>query len=106
MRSKVRYWIASLTCSVVISSLARTAHTLANRRGIFLHPGARNIAVFYGRYLNVQMDPIEQRSGNSLPIPLDLKRATSAFAFQVAGKGSHPAGARIPRLSLSSEILL
>ena len=54
--------------------LARTSDAVTNRRGIFLRPGARNIAVFHGRNFDVQIDAIEQRSGNSLPITLDLKR--------------------------------
>jgi hypothetical protein len=64
--------------------LARKSHALTDRSGTFLHPLARNIAVFYGRHLDVQIDPIEQRSGNSLPITLDLERPTSAFPFQIA----------------------
>jgi hypothetical protein len=31
----------------------------------------------------MQINPIEQRPGNSLPITLDLKRSTSAFAFEI-----------------------
>jgi hypothetical protein len=64
--------------------LARTSHPLTNRGGTFLHPRARNIAIFYRRHLDVQIDPVEQRSGDSLPIPLDLERPASAFSFQIA----------------------
>jgi hypothetical protein len=64
--------------------LARASHALTNRVGTFLRPRARNIAVFDGRHLDVQIDPVEQRSGSSLPIPLDLEWPTSAFAFQIA----------------------
>src|SRR5204863_3590814 len=64
--------------------LARTSHSLTNRRGAFLHPRAGNIAIFYCRYFDMQIDPVEQRSRNSLPIPLDLERPTSAFPFQIA----------------------
>jgi hypothetical protein len=55
-------------------ALARTSHAVANRRGTLLHPGTRNIAVLHSRHFDVQIDAIEQRSGNSLPITLDLKR--------------------------------
>jgi hypothetical protein len=64
--------------------LARAPHPLTNRGGTFLHLRARNIAVFYGRHFDVQIDPIEQRSGNSLPITLDLERPASALPFQIA----------------------
>ena len=64
--------------------LARTSYRLANRGGTFLDLRARNITVFYGWNFDVQIDPIEQRSGNSLPVTLDLERPTSAFPFQIA----------------------
>src|SRR5438067_5931105 len=34
--------------------------------------------------LHVEIDPIEQRSGNALPISLHLTRPTAALAFQIA----------------------
>src|SRR5438477_5097589 len=63
--------------------LARTSYPLANRGGTFLHLRARNITVFHSRRLDVQIDSIEQRPGNSLPITLNLERPTSAFALQI-----------------------
>ena len=63
--------------------LARTPHSLTNRGGTFLYLRARNITVFHSRHLDVQIDSIEQRPGNSLPIALDLERPASAFAFQI-----------------------
>src|SRR2546429_920918 len=62
----------------------RTPHPLTNRGGTFLHLRTRNIAVFHGRHFDVQIDPIEQWSGNSLPITLDLERPAAALPFQIA----------------------
>src|SRR5947207_13279612 len=61
-----------------------TSHAITNRCGTFLCSGARDIAVFHGRNFDVQIDAIEQRSGDSLPITLDLERSALAFAFQIA----------------------
>jgi hypothetical protein len=38
----------------------------------------------FSRHFDVQIDAIEQRPGDPLPITLDLERPASAFTFQIA----------------------
>ena len=57
---------------------------LADRGGTFLGAFAGDVAVFDGRHFDVQIDAIEQRAGDALTIALDLHRAATAFAFQIA----------------------
>jgi hypothetical protein len=84
--------------------LARTSHPIADRGRTFFRARARDIAVFHRGNFDVQIDTIEQRSGNSLPSALDLERPTSAFAFQITEVS---AGARIQaRVHLSMKIRL
>src|SRR5207248_4379158 len=52
--------------------------------GGFFQAFARHITILNRRHFNVEIDPIEQRAGDPLPITLDLARTTTAFAFQVA----------------------
>src|SRR5437016_7223378 len=64
--------------------LARSGYPLTNCTGRFLRPFARHITVLNRWHFDVEIDPIEQRSGNTLPISLHLTRAAAAFAFQIA----------------------
>ncbi len=65
----------------------------ANRDRMFFRALTRDVAIFDRRHFDVQIDPVEERTGNSLPVTLDLHRATAAFAFQIAevtaGAGVH-----------------
>src|SRR6266403_4448593 len=64
--------------------LARSGYPLTNCTGGFLRPLARHITVLNRWHFDVEIDPIEQRSGNALPISLHLTRTAAAFAFQIA----------------------
>src|SRR3954463_13994821 len=64
--------------------LARGLDPLTNRDGIFFGARARNVAVFDGGDFDMEIDPIEERAGDALAIPLDLGRPAAAFAFQIA----------------------
>src|SRR5438046_6030125 len=64
--------------------LARGGYPLTNCTGRFLQPFARHITILNRWHFDVEIDPIEQRSGNTLPITLHLSRAAAAFAFQIA----------------------
>src|SRR5437016_2064899 len=64
--------------------LARRGNPFANCTGGFFQAFARHITILNRRHFNVEIDPIEQRSGDPLPVTLDLTRTTTAFAFQVA----------------------
>src|SRR5256885_15988712 len=56
----------------------------ANGGGWFFGPRAGHVAVFDGWDFNMEIDPIEERAGNSLAITMDLGGAAAAFAFQIA----------------------
>src|SRR6266581_4390059 len=56
----------------------------ANSSGSFLCTFAGDITIFACGHFDVQIDAVEQRPGDSLPIALHLKRAATAFALQVA----------------------
>src|SRR5437660_9241591 len=64
--------------------LARSGYPLTNCTGGFLRPLARHIMVLNRWHFDVEIDPIEQRSGNALPISLHLTRPAAALAFQIA----------------------
>src|SRR5205814_10388110 len=64
--------------------IARSGYPLTNCTGRFLRPLARHITVLNRWHFDVEIDPIEQRSGNALPIALHLTRRTAALAFQIA----------------------
>ena len=51
---------------------------------MFLRALARDVAIFHRRHFDVEIDAIEQRPGNALPITLHLHRTATAFAFQIA----------------------
>jgi hypothetical protein len=53
-----------------------------------------DIAVFDDGDFDVEIDAIEQRTGNTLSITVDLGRSALAFAFQIA---EIAAGARVHR---------
>src|SRR5436190_20143499 len=64
--------------------IARSGYPLTNCTGRFLRPLARHITVLNRWHFDVEVDPIEQRSGNTLPITLYLTRTAATFAFQIA----------------------
>src|SRR4051812_21733621 len=59
-------------------------NAVANRIGNFFGSCARNIAILDGGDFDMEIDPVEQRPGDSLAITLDLDRTATAFALQVA----------------------
>src|SRR6266404_2297069 len=64
--------------------LPRADNATPDRTGTFLSAFAGDITVFDCGHFNVQIDAVEQRAGNALPISLHLKRAATAFALQIA----------------------
>ena len=54
---------------------------VANRGRAFLGALAGDVSIFDCRNFDVQIDSIEQRSGDALTIPLHLNGAATAFAF-------------------------
>src|SRR6202171_2527058 len=72
---------------------ARSGHTFADRLRRFFGAFTGDVAVFDRRHFDMQIDSIEQRSGDTLAITLHLHRSAAAFAFQVAkvtaGTGIH-----------------
>ena len=66
----------------------------ADRGGGFFRPSARDIAVFDGGDFDVEIDAIEERAGDALPVTVHLGRAAAAFAFQIA---EISAGTRVHR---------
>src|SRR5947199_5121565 len=68
-------------------------NALADGSGSFLSAFAGDVAVLDRGHFNVQIDAIEQWTGDALPISLHLKRSATAFALQVAeiaaGAGIH-----------------
>jgi hypothetical protein len=66
----------------------------ANGRGRLFAPGAGNVAVFDGRDFDVEIDAVEERTGNALSVTVDLGRAATAFAFEIPEVA---AGARVHR---------
>ena len=63
---------------------ARAVDAFTDRGGTFFRSIARDVAVFDRWHFDVQVDAIEQWTGNALPITLHLHRAATAFAFQIA----------------------
>src|SRR5207237_6086587 len=61
--------------------LARAADAFADRCRIFFRTLAGDVAVIDRRDFDVQIDPIEQWSGNALTIALHLNGAATAFPF-------------------------
>src|SRR5947208_15916323 len=64
--------------------LAHGGYPLSKCTGRFLRPYARHITVPNRWHFDVEIDPIEQRSGNALPISLHLTRPAAALAFQIS----------------------
>src|SRR5207248_9266250 len=64
--------------------LARGGYPLTNCTGRFLRPFARHITVLNRWHFDVEIDPIEQRSANPLPISLHLTRTAAALTSQIA----------------------
>ena len=91
--SGVAVCLAHPLAKPLLLPFARRADALANRGGIFLRAFAGDVAIFHRRHFDVQIDAIEQRTGNALAITLHLHRAATAFAFQIAeisaGTGIH-----------------
>ena len=61
-------------------SLAGGAHSFPDRGGGFPWTVARDMAVVDRRDFDMQINPVEERAGNALPITLHLDRAATAFA--------------------------
>src|ERR1700757_4242458 len=57
---------------------------LADGSGSFLSAFAGNVTIFDGRHFDVQIDSIEQRTGDALTVTLHLHGAAAAFAFEIA----------------------
>src|SRR4029077_11798740 len=68
----------------LLLKLPRADNAPADRIGIFLSAFTGDVAIFNCRHFNVQIDPVEQRTGDTLPVSLHLKRAATAFALQVS----------------------
>src|SRR4029077_8449543 len=68
----------------LLLKLPRADNAPADRIGTFLSAFAGDVTIFDCGHFNVQVDAVEQRPGDALPIPLYLKRAATAFALQVA----------------------
>jgi len=64
--------------------LTGTPNAIADWGGGFFGARAGDVAIFDGWNFDVEIDAVEQRSGNSLAITLDLDRTAAAFAFQIA----------------------
>src|SRR5206468_5958515 len=59
-------------------------NALADGSGSFLCAFAGDITIFDRGHFDVQIDAVEQWTGDALPISLHLKRSATAFALQVA----------------------
>ena len=74
-------------------SLPRDVNAFADGRGRFFRAFARDVAVIDRWDFDMQIDPVEERTGNALPITLHLSGTATAFPFQVAeistGAGMH-----------------
>src|SRR5436309_14066892 len=68
----------------LLLKLPRPDDAFANRGRIFLSALTSDIAIFNCRHFDVQINTIQQRAGDALPIPLLLQRPTTAFALLVA----------------------
>ena len=88
--------------------LSRAANASANCRGAFFGARAGDVAVFDGGDLDVEIDAIEQRSGDALAITLDLAWTAAPFALQVAevptrhGRMAHEHELRVGNMALSA----
>src|SRR5207248_1583 len=80
-RIAVRLGIVSESC---LLPLPRSGNALANRAGRFLDRLVRNMTILNGGNFDMEIVPIEQWSGNALPISLHLTRTAAAFTFQIA----------------------
>ncbi len=81
--ARVAVYFCALTKTLLLK-LPRADSAPADRIGIFLGAFAGDIAIFDRRHFNVQVDAVEQWTGNALPIPLHLKRAATAFSFEIS----------------------
>jgi hypothetical protein len=71
----------------------RTLDAFTDGCGGLFRSGARDVAIFDRWHFDMEIDAIEERTGNALAITMDLGRAATALAFQVAevsaGTGVH-----------------
>src|SRR5262245_18966537 len=65
-------------------AVSGAADPLANGSRTFLSAFASYVAVFHSRHFDVQVDSIEQRSGDALTVTLHLDWAAAAFALKIA----------------------
>src|SRR5690242_7250072 len=73
-----------LVLKTLLLKFSRANDAFANGSGTFLGSFAGNVAIFDGRHLDVQIDPMKQRAGNALTVTLHLQRAAPAFALKIA----------------------
>src|SRR4051812_10378803 len=67
-----------------VLSLSRMRDAFPNGKRFFFRALARNIAILNRRHFNMQIDSVEQRTGNPLAITLHLDWTATAFAFEIA----------------------
>src|ERR1044072_8741919 len=71
---------------------ARALDAVSNSGGRVFRSRAGDVAIFHGGDFDVEIDAVEERARDALAITLDLDRAATALAFQIA---VIPAGTRI-----------
>src|ERR1041384_3246324 len=73
-----------VTGKSLVLFFSRASHPFPNR-GLIVSPAfARDIAILDRRHFDVKIDSVEEGTGNSLTVPLNLNRTASAFAFEIA----------------------
>src|SRR5215217_5321679 len=77
VRLRVRAEACLLTLAGLHDALPNCGRSLLRTR-------AGDVSVFHRRHFNVEIDAIEQRAGNALPVTLHLQRPATTFALQVA----------------------
>src|SRR5262249_6242779 len=65
-------------------SLARGRNAFPNCARRLLRTFTRHLAIFDRRHLNMEIDSVQQRSGDALPVTLHLARTAAAIALQIA----------------------
>ena len=64
--------------------LSGARDTFPDRNRSFFDSLARHVAIFHRGHFNMKIDPIEQRTRDSLPITLHLHRTATTLAFEIA----------------------
>src|SRR5581483_8510390 len=68
----------------IVLLLPRACDSAPNWNGMFFRSIARDVAIFHRWHFNVQIDPIEEGTRDSLAVTLHLQRTAATFAFQVS----------------------